>query len=85
MKYEEIEKVLLKQDNANPVVQIRFKTRNPIKGIFLKTSDYKELSRKNLWRIVSETHIDEFRKTGNDGLGKIFNGTEFTRLEVLPN
>ena len=85
MKYEEIEKILEKQDTNQAVIQIRFKSRDPLKGIFLKTADYKELSRKNLWRIVSEMHMDEFRKTGNDGLGKIFNGTDFTRLEVIPN
>ena len=83
MKHEEIEKILQKQDAKTPVVKISFKSRNPIKGIFLKTSDYKDLSRKNLWRIVSESHIDAYNQTRNENLAKIFSGTEFTRLELL--
>jgi hypothetical protein len=64
------------------VFEIRFKTRNPIKGLFIQTSDYSELSRKNLWRIVSETYIDEYRKSNNENLARIFNGAEFTKLEL---
>ncbi len=82
MTYEEIEKALTRKKVSNQIFEIRFKVRNSIKGIFIKTDDYPELSRKNLWRIVSQTHIAEYEKTRNENLARIFNGTEFTKLEA---
>ena len=84
MTNEQISDILQKKQSANPVFEIRFKTRNPIIGLFIKTTDFKELSRKNLWRIVSETHIEEYRNNKNESLARIFNGSEFTRLEHRP-
>jgi hypothetical protein len=83
MKYEDIEKTLLKQDSGDPLVQISFKNRSAIKGLIIKVSDYRELSRKNLWRIVTEKHIDTYQKLHDENLAKIFNGAEFTKLELL--
>jgi hypothetical protein len=82
MTYIQIEEVLKTKSLSREVFEIRFKTRNAIKGLFIKTSDYPELSRKNLWRIVSESYIDEYKKTHNESLARIFNGTEFTKLQV---
>ncbi len=81
MTYDQIDDIIQKK-KPGQVFEIRFKTRSPIKGLFLKTSDYGELSRKNLWRIVSESYIEEYRKTQSESLARIFNGTEFTRLET---
>lgn len=81
MTNEQIEDIMQKKKSPEPLFEIRFKVRNPIKGLFIRTSDYKELSSKNLWRIVSESNIEEFRKTRNENLARIFNGAEFTRLE----
>ena len=83
MTYEQIEDFIQKKATAKNTFQIRFKTRNPIKGLFIKTSDYSELSRKNLWRIVSETNIEAYNKSKDENLARIFNGTEFTKLETL--
>ena len=49
MTNEQITDILQKKQAANPLFEIRFKTRNPIVGLFIKTSDFQELSRKNLW------------------------------------
>lgn len=81
MTNEQIEDIVQKKYSYNHIFEIRFKTRNPIKGLFIQTSDYRDLSRKNLWRIVSESYIDEYKKTHNENLAKIFNGVEFTKLE----
>jgi hypothetical protein len=81
MTYEQIHEIVQKKLPAESLFEIRFKTRNPIKGLFIRTSDYPELSRKNLWRIVSESYIDEYKRTNNLNLARIFNGMEFTRLE----
>lgn len=82
MTSEQIADIMQRKKPTEPLFEIRFKVRNPITGLFIRTSDYDELSSKNLWRIVSESHIDEFRKTGNESLARIFNGAEFTRLEI---
>ena len=81
MTYEQIQNLLDRSGSVEWVFEIRFKTRSPIKGLFIKTADYIELSRKNLWRIVHEKNIDEYKKSPNINLARIFNGTEFTRLE----
>lgn len=81
MTYEQIEKVILQKHSMESMFEIRFKTRNSIKGLFIKTPDYPELSRKNLWRIVNETHVQEYNKTNNENLARIFNGVEFTKVE----
>ena len=62
MTNDQIEDIVQKRLSVGPLFEIRFKTRNPIKGLFIQSSDYKELSRKNLWRIVSESYIDEYKK-----------------------
>lgn len=80
MTYEQIEKIIKVEDLKSSTFEIRFKARNSIKGLFINTPDYNELSRKNLWRIVNETHIEEFKKTNNENLARIFNGTEFTKV-----
>jgi hypothetical protein len=85
MTNEQIEKFMLVK-NANELpVQINFKTRKPIKGLFIKLPDYAELKSKNLWRVVSESHIDTYRSSKDTNLARIFNGVDFTRLEVTAN
>lgn len=80
MTFEQIETIVGEKHSPDQVFEIKFKTRNSIKGLFIKTADYRELSRKNLWRVVSESYIEEYKKTFNVSLARIFNGTEFTRL-----
>ena len=83
MTQEQIENKLAKNP-GNPFFEIHFKARNPVNGLFITTRDTGELSFKNLWRIVSESALDEFKKTGNENLSRIFNGTDFTRMDILP-
>lgn len=65
---------------ADKMLNIHFKQRNTVTGLFIRTSDFDELKSKNLWRIVTKLHVDEWRKTKDINLCRIFNGTEFTRL-----
>jgi len=83
MKYEEIEKFLTKKEIGTSPVRISFKTRSAITGLFIKSADYGELSRKNLWRIVSEAKISSYVDSRNESLARIFNGAEITRLELI--
>ena len=83
MTYDQIESVIGTTHFKSGVFEIRFKTRNAIKGIFIETSDYRELSRKNLWRIVHENHFEEYAKSQDEALARIFNGNEFTKVRLL--
>ena len=80
MTSDQIENFVLKKHIDKSILQINFKTRQSIKGIFIKTNDYDELKSKNFWRIVSESHIDSWKTSHDNNLAKIFNGSEITRL-----
>lgn len=80
MTSEHIEKFIEHTERKGKPVKIHFKSRNAITGIFIETKDYQELKSKNFWRIVTRQHLQDWEKTGNINLAKIFNGTEFTKL-----
>ncbi len=82
MVNELITKFLEPAHLAKTSVKIEFKKRNTIVGIFVNSPDYEDLKAKNFWRIVSETHIPEWKKTNDNKLAKIFSGSEFTRITV---
>ncbi|HSU27862.1 MAG TPA: hypothetical protein VLJ68_05745 [Chitinophagaceae bacterium] len=82
MTYEEIEKFMNNKNGKGLPVTINFKTRKSLRGLFIKMSDYEELRRKNLWRIVSGPNIDPYQATKDPSLARIFNGAEMTRLEM---
>jgi hypothetical protein len=83
MTNDQIENFLLQKKVEQSPVQINFKTRNSIVGLFIQTNDYQELKTKNFWRIVGESHIDEYKKTKDASLARIYNGVEFTRFVLL--
>jgi hypothetical protein len=80
MNSEDIEKFLDKKLANNNYVKIDFKKRDSIYGLFVRDIDYKDLKTKNFWRIVTRPHFDEYNKSKNNNLAKIFCGIEFTRL-----
>jgi hypothetical protein len=49
-------------------------------GVFINASDYSELKKKNFWRIVAAHRKEEYRKSKDINLSRIFNGSEFTKL-----
>ena len=83
MTNEAILKQIESKANGNKLVNIHFKQRNTITGLFIRENDYDSLKSKNLWRIVTKVHVDEWRKTKNISLCRIFNGTDFTRLSEV--
>lgn len=80
MTNEMIEKFIDTKVKGIAPVNIHFKQRNTVKGLFIKGNDYDELKSKNFWRIVSDTNAAEWKRTGDSNLARIFNGAEFTRL-----
>jgi hypothetical protein len=88
MNTEQIQKFLsnsTKGDNKDhKYVKIDFKTRDSIYGLFItETADFKDLTSKNFWRIVTRKHFDDYNRSKNMDLARIFNGAEFTRLSLL--
>jgi len=84
MNSDEIEKFLTEKTSASDLyVKIDFKKRDTIYGLFVRDKDYGDLKSKNFWRIVTRTHFDEYNKSKNLNLAKIFNGAEFSRLSLL--
>ncbi len=83
MTNEQIEKFVLQKHLDKSAVQISFKARQSITGMFIKTADYAELKSKNLWRIVNGSSLDEYNKSKDLNLCRIFNGVEITRLGAL--
>ena len=80
MTSEMIEKFVESKSRKSIAVNIYFKERSSVKGMFIRTADYDELKSKNLWRIVSTAKIEEWNRTQNMDLPRIFNGLSFTRL-----
>jgi hypothetical protein len=81
MTNEQIDKFLTEKNLERPI-QISFKTRKGITGLFLKLPDYGELRSKNFWRVVSETHFEDYKKSKDPNLARIFNGSEMTKLSL---
>jgi hypothetical protein len=67
-------------DHAHRSTKFFFKTRNTFEGVIIKAPDYLELKKKNFWRVVTATRIEEYRQSKDINLSRIFNGSEFTRL-----
>ena len=72
-----------KVTSKNQYVKIEFAKREPLYGLFITEGDYKELSAKNFWRIVTSKNFDAYSKSKDINLARLFNGSEFSRLSLL--
>ena len=79
---EQIAKFVETEQSTNNTVKVEFKKRNSITGVFIKHTDYEELKSKNFWRLVTEANLDMYNKSKDINSGRMFNGSEFTRLSV---
>jgi hypothetical protein len=80
MTAEMIEKFLDTKTKLGATVQIHFKERKIVSGIFIKDKDYDDLKTKNFWRVVSSAFIEEWNQTKSADLVRLFNGNVFTKL-----
>lgn len=85
MQSDDILKFLeTKAAGKDAYIKIDFRTREPIYGLFLTDDkDFSDLRSKNFWRIVTRKHFDEYNRSKNRELARIFNGAEFTKLSLL--
>jgi hypothetical protein len=80
MTPEMIENFVTTKIRKGARVNIHFKDRNTVTGLFIHSTDYDELKSKNFWRIVNQLHIEEWKETKDVNLARVFNGASFTRL-----
>ena len=80
MTIEVIEKFIKDQSRKGIPVNIHFKERSTVSGVFIYGKDNDELRSKNLWRIVSKLNVDKWKENQDINLTRIFNGISFTRL-----
>jgi hypothetical protein len=81
MNIKDIEQFVSKLPKKQPsYVKINFKKREPVYGLFVQDRDYVHLKSKNFWRIVTKMHFNEFAKSTDLSLARIFNGAEFSKL-----
>ena len=80
MTSEMIEKFVTTRIRKGESVNIHFKDRHTVTGLFIHTMDYNELKSKNFWRIVSNQHLTKWEETKDINITRLFNGASFTRL-----
>ncbi len=80
MTTELIQKFVENKSRKGEEVKIHFKQRPSVSGIFINGKDYEELKSKNFWRIVNSNVAEEWKRTANMDLARIFSGMAFTRL-----
>lgn len=83
MTNEAIIKYIETKNHTDKPLNIHFKQRSTITGLFIQGNDYQELRMKNFWRIVSSPNFEQWKKTKDMNIARIFNGTEFTRLSEV--
>ena len=79
MTVEQIERFI--GADTDPYSRIFLKART-IEGIFIKAPDFLELKKKNFWRIVSINKMQEYQRSKDINLSRIFNGQEFIKLSA---
>lgn len=80
MDIERIERLIQFSILSNTTIEIRFKGRPTVTGLFIRTNDYEELKAKNFWRVVHVSQIQNWSRTNDMNLARIFNGASFTSL-----
>lgn len=80
MTSEMIEKFVTNKIRKGEEVNIHFKDRHTVTGLFIHTVDFDELKAKNFWRIVNHQHVTKWSETKDINLTRVFNGASFTRL-----
>ena len=77
MTIEQIERFIGTEPDCFSKISLKART---VEGIFIKAPDFLELKKKNFWRIVSVTRMQEYQESKDINLSRIFNGQEFVKL-----
>ena len=66
--------------NQPHYIDVHMKGRNLQRVMFIETRDYAELKEKNFWRVVSASSAEQWGKTKDPKLERIFSGSLFSSL-----
>jgi len=77
MTIEQIERFIGTERDCFSKISLKART---VEGIFIKAPDFVELKKKNFWRIVTVNKLEEYRRSKDLNLSRIFNGQEFIKL-----
>ena len=80
MDIERIEHYIKPSIRNNTTIDIHFKGRSPVTGLFIRANDYDELKSKNFWRVVHLSQLQRWSETNDMNIARIFNGASFTSL-----
>ncbi|MCC6289016.1 MAG: short-chain dehydrogenase [Chitinophagaceae bacterium] len=80
MDIEKIEHYIKPNILNNTTVDIHFKGRSSVTGLFVRGNDYEELKSKNFWRIVHVSQLQKWSQTNDINVARIFNGASFISL-----
>lgn len=80
MTQEMIEKFVTPKIKKGSSVNIHFKDRTTVTGMFIQSADYDEMKSKNFWRIVNVHKLELWNESKDPSLTRLFNGASFTRL-----
>ncbi|MEI8060078.1 MAG: short-chain dehydrogenase [Ferruginibacter sp.] len=76
-----IEKFIESKEMSGQPVNIFFRQRSTINGLFVQAYDYKDMKAKNFWRIVPATKAAEWNQTKDINLTRLFSGTDFLKIK----
>lgn len=80
MDIERIENYIKTSIHNKKAIDIHFKGRSPVTGLFIRAFDYDELKSKNFWRVVHLSQLQKWSETNDINIARIFNGASFTSL-----
>jgi len=81
MTSDVIEKFVESKEMTGQPVNIFFRQRSTINGLFVQAYDYNDMKAKNFWRIVPGTKITEWNQTRDINLTRLFSGSDFLKLK----
>jgi len=64
---------------SNRFARIFLKERT-VEGILISAPDFLELKKKNFWRVVTVNNMEEYGRSKDLNLSRIFNGQGFVKI-----
>jgi hypothetical protein len=80
MTIEKIERFIREHINHPHYIDVHMKGRTVEPVMFIAGADYEELKEKNFWRVVAASKAEQWGKTKDQKLVRIYSGNLFTRL-----
>ncbi len=80
MDIEKIDGYVTSRISNKKTLDIHFKGRSSITGLFIRANDYDELKSRNFWRVVHISRLKNWLETGDINVARIFNGASFTAI-----